>query len=106
VGLGLWNNPTATVAVETLLFAAAVWLYVRATRAADRKGRFGLWGLVLFLSGVYVANLVSPPPPSTLAVSVSALALWLVVLFAAWVDRHRISVASPATAGPYTNSTN
>src|SRR4051812_33616293 len=40
IGLGLWNSVPATLVVETLMFAAAVWLYASATRARDRVGRY------------------------------------------------------------------
>jgi len=90
VGLGLWNSIPATLAVEGLLFAGGVWLYLRSTTARDRVGRLGLWALVTFLVVVYAANIVSPPPPGTTAVSVSALALWLLLPAAGWIDRHRV----------------
>ena len=92
VGLGLWNSVAGTIAVELLLFAAGLWLYTRATRAADRAGRLALWGLVAFLLVIYVANLFGPPPPSGMAAAWSALAMWLLVAWGYWVDRHRAVV--------------
>jgi hypothetical protein len=89
LGLGLWNSVPATVIVEGTLFAACVWLYVRATRAIDRSGRWALAGLVAFLAIVYVASFMGPPPPSVEAVAWSANALWLVVAWGYWIDRHR-----------------
>jgi len=88
-GLGLWNNIPATVAVEVVIYAVGVWLYARTTEGVDRIGRWGLWVLVAFLLVVYATNLTSPPPPSTLAVSVTAFSLWLLVAAAEWIDRHR-----------------
>jgi hypothetical protein len=92
VGLGLWNSVAGTLAVELLLFAAGLWLYTRATRALDRTGRLALWGLVAFLLAIYVANLFGPPPPSGMAAAWSALAMWLLVAWGYWVDRHRAVV--------------
>jgi hypothetical protein len=92
VGLGLWNSLAGTVTVELLLFAAGLWLYGRATRAVDRVGRLALWGLVAFLLVIYVANLFGPPPPSGMAAAWSALAMWLLVAWGYWVDRHRAVV--------------
>ncbi len=89
VGLGLWNSIPATIIVESVIFAAGVFLYVRTTRARDRIGSIGCWTLVGFLAVVYVANLAGPPPPSAFAVAWTAEALWLVALWAYWVDSHR-----------------
>ncbi|HMC56705.1 MAG TPA: hypothetical protein VKH19_16120 [Gemmatimonadaceae bacterium] len=89
VGLGLWSSVAGTIAVEVLLYAAAVWLYLRTTVARDRVGRIGAWSLAGALGAIYVANIVSPPPPSTTAVSIAALALWAFIPLAAWIDRHR-----------------
>jgi hypothetical protein len=89
-GLGLWNDVALTVGLETLVFSLGVGLYVRATAASDRIGRFGFWALVLSLYGIYLANAFGPPPPNTMTVKVSALALWVLVPIAGWIDQHRI----------------
>lgn len=88
LGLGLWGSVAATVVVETLLFALGVGLYLRASRPVDRRGRYGLAALVGFLALTYVMNLAGDPPPSWQAVAWVTLALWLLVPWAAWVDRH------------------
>ena len=92
VGLGLWNSLPGTIAVELLLFAAGLCFYTRATRARDRIGRLALWGLIAFLLVIYAANLFGPPPPSGMAAAWSALAMWLLVAWGYWADRHRASV--------------
>lgn len=89
LGLGLWNSVPATLVVEGVLFAVGVWVYSRTTTARDRVGRWGWVGLVAFLVAVYATNLTSPPPGSVNAVAVAGLAMWLLVLWAGWVDRHR-----------------
>jgi hypothetical protein len=89
VGLGLWYSIPATVIVEGLMFLAATMMYLRATRARDRIGAVGLWALIGALVFFYAANFVSPPPPSVSAVAWSAQAMWLLVLWGYWVDRHR-----------------
>lgn len=89
VGLGLWNSVAGTLAVEVALFAGGVALYAAATSARDRRGALGLWGLVGFLALAYVAAAFGPPPPDGRAVATTALAMWLLVLWAWWVDRHR-----------------
>jgi hypothetical protein len=93
VGMGLWNSMAATLLVEGVLLAAGVAIYGRATEARDRTGAYGLWALVVFLVGVYAASVFGPPPPSVEAVAFTALAMWLLVAWAYWVDRHRSSRA-------------
>jgi membrane-bound metal-dependent hydrolase YbcI (DUF457 family) len=89
LGLGLWNSIGATLAVEGLLFAACVWVYARATRALDWVGRWSLVAFVAFLAVIYAANVFGPPPPSVAAVAWSAQAIWLLVAWGYWIDRHR-----------------
>lgn len=89
LGIGLWNFPVVAVTVELTLFALGVWLYTQHSRALDRFGSIGFWLLAAFLLVVYIANVLGPPPPSVEAVAWSAQALWLVVLWGFWVDRHR-----------------
>ncbi len=89
LGLGLWNSMPATLAVEGALFAMCVAFYALTTRTLDRTGTWAFWGLVAFLVVVYLASLFGPPPPSTTAVAWSAQAIWLLVAWGYWVDRHR-----------------
>jgi hypothetical protein len=94
LGLGLWNSIPATLAVEFGLYAVGVWMYWRTTEARDRVGSIGFWALVAFLAVVEIANVLGPPPPSVGAVTVSAQAMWLLVAWGYWVDRHRKPVAT------------
>ena len=89
VGLGLWNFPPATVVVESVIYVASIWIYLRTTRANDGIGRYGFWSFVAFLALVYVANIVGPPPPSVKGLAVITLFIWLFVLWTWWFDRHR-----------------
>ena len=89
VGLGLWNSIPGTLVVELGMFAIGVGLYLRATAPRDRIGSFGLWALVAFMLIVYIAAAFGPPPPSAAAVAWSAQAMWLLVIWAYWVDNHR-----------------
>ncbi len=93
VGLGLWNSVPATLALEGGLFALGVWAYAAGTEARDRTGRVALWALVAFLAVIYAANVFGPPPPSPTAVAGAGLALWLLVAWGAWADRHRAVAA-------------
>lgn len=89
LGLGLWNSVAATLAVEGTLFAVGVWVYSRVTSPRDRTGRWAWVAFVGFLAAVHGANAISPPPQSMTAVAVVGLSMWLLVWWAAWVDRHR-----------------
>jgi membrane-bound metal-dependent hydrolase YbcI (DUF457 family) len=85
VGLGLWNSIPGTLIVESAMFAAGVWIYAR-TASARRSGGLRLWVYVIALAAMYVSNVVGPPPPSERFLAVFALGLWLLPLWAAWVD--------------------
>jgi len=89
LGLGLWNSIPATIAVEMVMLAAGVWLYLGAAAPRTRGQRIGLWALVAFLLMIYVANVFGPPPPSANAVAWSGVGMWLIILWAWAVDRSR-----------------
>jgi hypothetical protein len=65
--------------------------YTRATRPLDRIGRFGWWIYVVLLGVLFVAS-NGPPPPSVNALAWTALAIWLFVPWAWWLDKHRVLV--------------
>lgn len=50
--------------------------------------------LGVFFLVVDLANALGPPPPSARAVAWSAEAIWLLVLWGYWVDRHRAAVGA------------
>ena len=94
IGLGLWNSITGTLLVELLMFAIGLFLYVRTTRGVDRIGRIALWSLAAFLVVTYFGSVFGPPPPSKLALALTGLAMWLLIAWAYWVDRHRQSTSA------------
>lgn len=96
VGFGLWNSVPATVAIELALFSSGLALYLRATRARDRVGSWGLWSMVVLLTAFFLSGIHGAPPPSERALAVTALALWLFVPWGWWVDQHREPVAVTA----------
>ena len=99
VGLGLWFSVPATLMVEIPLFLLGVVLYTRSTRAKDRTGTIAMWALVVFLLVVYAASIFGPPPPSVSAVAWSAQAMWLLVAWGYWIDRHRqLAAGSPKSS--------
>lgn len=99
IGLGLWNYPGTTLAVESALFLAGLLIYVSVTRERDRTGRFALWGLIATLAAIYFAALYGPPPPDTRAVAIAGHLSWLFVWWGYWVDRHRGPRASARAQG-------
>ncbi|HKQ97365.1 MAG TPA: hypothetical protein VJV75_05790 [Candidatus Polarisedimenticolia bacterium] len=95
-GLGLWNSIAGTYLVEGALFAFAVWLYLRATRARDRIGSVALIAWIAFMLGLWATSPFSPPPPSVPAVACVTLGVWLLILWGAWSDAHREPVTNAA----------
>ena len=88
-GLGLWNSVAGTLIVEAALLGASVAIYVRASRANDRRGRLALWSLVGLQTAIWISGPFSTPPPGAVAVALVGLALWLFPFWGAWIDRHR-----------------
>lgn len=89
-GLGLWNSVAATVLVESILFVAALILYLRTTAALDRTGVYAFWAFIIFTVVIYVGNVMSrQQPPSETALMIGGLSQWLIIPWAYWIDRHR-----------------
>ena len=99
-GLGLWNFPVATIIVETLLYGVGIVLYVQATRATDRIGKFGFWSLVGFLFLLYVSSIIGPPPPDVSVIGYMGLLLWIFVVWAWWSDKHRTMIVEKSRQDP------
>ena len=99
LGLGLWNNPTVTLALElgTLATGVAIYVAFRSHRHPVRPGR--LASLVLVLVAIYLLSLFGPIPPSVTAIAVADIVgLLLLAAFAAWADR-RATPAELTAAG-------
>lgn len=92
IGLGLWHWPAATVVLELGMLALGLAIYLRTTRATDAKGVWGFWALIGFLLLAFAGSFFGPPPPDERALAVTALALWLLVPWGFWIDRHRAAV--------------
>jgi membrane-bound metal-dependent hydrolase YbcI (DUF457 family) len=84
VGLGLWNQPVVEVILETGLFLAGVFLYVKSA-VITRKIAF--WSLIIAFLAIHFLNLFGPPPPSVIAVAWSANLMWLFVIWAWWIEK-------------------
>jgi hypothetical protein len=92
LGLGLWQSVPATFAVEGLMFAAGIAIYMQSTKAKDRIGTVAWWALIALLVALYIPGPWSPPPPSENAVAIIGIvALAIFGPWAYWIDRHRVS---------------
>jgi hypothetical protein len=90
LGLGLWNSIPATLVVEGAIYLIGITVYVRCTRAQDRIGSIGLWAFLIACALMWVAGPWTTPPPSARALAWFAQAAWLLILWAWWIDRHRV----------------
>jgi hypothetical protein len=90
LGLALWNSVAGTVVVEVALFGAAVWLYMRTTVARDSIGRYSFLAFVLTALVAYGVASQGAVPPSVTALAIGALTAYLVPVWCAWFDAHRV----------------
>ena len=94
VGLGAWRSIPLTIALELVVFAGGLAIYLQTTRARDRIGTWALWAMVAVMVLIFAGGFVSAPPPNGRAVAMGALGLWLFVPWGYWVDRHREPVVA------------
>src|ERR1700722_12252960 len=89
-GLGLWNSIADTMVVEILMFAVGAWMYVSATRAKDRIGRYAFVAYIVLLMVFYIGDRFSTPPSSVGEIAWPAIAASIIlIVWAWWFDRHR-----------------
>ena len=84
VGFGLWNHPVAEIILELGIFGLGAFLYYK---SPCFKRKISFWLLILFLLVTHLMNLFGPPPPNTLAVAWSANLMWLIVIWAWWIEK-------------------
>jgi hypothetical protein len=89
IGLGMWNSVPGTLAIEGLLYAGGIALYLARTRSEDSIGSWALWALLVLLAVLWLAALFGPAPPNVRALAATGLVGWLVIPWADWIDRHR-----------------
>lgn len=99
MGFGLWNFKILEIIVEGLIFIIGLTLYLRATKPKDKVGKYGFWGLILFLAFIHISNIFGPPPTNVTAIAWAGELQWLFVIWAYWVDHHR-GVKESETAAP------
>jgi membrane-bound metal-dependent hydrolase YbcI (DUF457 family) len=96
-GFGLWNSIAGTMVVEIAMLAAGVWMYVGATHAEDRIGRWAFVAYVVLLLVAYIADRFSSPPDTVGQVAWGGvIAAVILIPWAWWFDRHRIAVRESA----------
>jgi membrane-bound metal-dependent hydrolase YbcI (DUF457 family) len=99
VGLGLWHSIPGTLLVELSLFTAGIVVYVRSTRANDKKGKLSFWALMATLVALYFAAIFGPPPPDVPSLIGGSVAIAALLGWAHWADRHRqTSLGPPITS--------
>ncbi len=92
-GLALWKSVEGTVFVELTMFAIGVWLYMAATRACDRIGRFAFLAYVVLLLATYLHDSFSSELPASVRADIAwpgLIAGITMLLWAWWFDRHRV----------------
>ena len=93
LGLGLWRHLGLSVALELIVLALGIVVYVswRSRRHPVRPMRLAL--VVLILVATYAASILGPPPPSIRTIAVADIIFILALgLLAGWADR----AATPA----------
>ena len=99
-GFGLWNALVPAIAVEATLFAVAVVVYARGTRATGRWGTIGFWAFVGTMALSWLSGVFGPPPPSIQVVAWTALVfIPITLLWSRAIDRARSPSESGHTAG-------
>jgi hypothetical protein len=88
-GLGIWNYLSFTLLLEFSLFISGVIVYLKTTQRINPQSLYSFWLLVLFLVAIYIVNIITPPPPSEMAIAIAGLATWLFVPWGYYIDRHR-----------------
>ena len=91
VGFGLWNYPVIEIILELSIFILGAFLYFK---SSNFKRKISFWLLIAFLLLVHVMNIVGPPPPDTMTVAWSANLMWLIVLWAWWIEKKPVKKAA------------
>jgi hypothetical protein len=85
LGLGLWNHPAASIAVEFGGFAVALAIYWHTAKRNIRPVAF--WTLVAFLLLIGSSSYIGNVPPSIKPVMWSAFAQWILIAWAYAAER-------------------
>ena len=90
VGLGLWNYPVISSALETASLFGGIYLYYRATRPVTPGGQYAMVLFGFAMLGLQALVFLRPPPPSPIAAAITALSSYLMLAgVALWLERKR-----------------
>jgi hypothetical protein len=97
-GLGMWDSLRLTLFVAFAIYRVGIAIYLKPTRAKHRIGLYALWSLLIFVFVMYLSATFRAAPPSVRAIASMTLAMWLLVPWTAWADKHRAVRAALSTA--------
>ena len=86
-GLGLWQSIRATFVVESLMWVAGLWLFLRVRRPRGIRGHVALWSFVLVSTAIWASGPFAPPPPSAEAVAWFGVFGWIILPWTWWIER-------------------
>lgn len=95
LGLGLWNSIVGTIVLEGALWVAGIWLYLGPRRATQWIGRVALWSFIIVCTALWLVGPWSPPPPGERALAWFSLIGWVLIPWAALIDRYYGLRATP-----------
>lgn len=89
-GFGIWNWRWLALGVEFGVFFAGLLLYLSAAPPRDRTGTWSLASLVMLLIAAQMAIAFSPGQMLE-ELDWAVLSQFLLVFWAVWIDRHRVT---------------
>ncbi|GAB4285742.1 MAG: hypothetical protein Kow0098_00100 [Ignavibacteriaceae bacterium] len=90
VGFGLWNNLTLSLTIETIIFAAGIYLYLTSVKFSGKKDWLIFWSLIIFLYLIHLMNLFGTPPPDAQTIGLVGLSQWIIVAWAYLADKNTL----------------
>lgn len=94
MGFGIWNAVTLTIILELAFLGAGLWIYLRARPPQTLLQKISLAALLVTLVVLYAGSVWGPAPPSMQVVAISALGQWLFVTWAGLSDRRKAAPMS------------
>ena len=89
LGLGLWYSIPLTLIVEGLMWIGAIFIYIRSRPPRGAGAQTAFWSLVGVCTLMWIAGPWSALPPTAEALGWFALVGWIIVPWAALVERRR-----------------